>query len=106
MLSVLTCTVALVCSPALRQAPLRPPAPLLAVRFCDVPSSSAPDSEQGQTEVGSKAYYKGFFSSPLSEDVTVERGDGTKQAISLAGGAIVVVGLLFVGFMASNGLLS
>ena len=52
-------------------------------------------------QVGSKAYYEGFLSTPLEEN----RGDGTEQAIKLGASTLGVVGLLFVGFMASNGLL-
>ena len=72
-----------------------------AVRCCD-DEGTPPD---GKTKVGSKAYYDGFFSGPLDESVTIERGDGTKQAISLASGAVGVISLLFIGFMASNGLI-
>ena len=52
-------------------------------------------------QVGSKAYYEGFLSTPLEEN----SGDGTEQAIKLGASTLGVVGLLFVGFMASNGLL-
>ena len=58
-----------------------------------------PDDEL--TMVGSKAYYEGFLSTPLEET----RGDGTDQAIKLAGGAVGVMGVLLLGFLASNGLL-
>lgn len=52
-------------------------------------------------EVGSKAYYEGFFSTPLQEN----RGDGTEQALKLGLGTTTVVVALFAGFMVSNGLL-
>ena len=61
-----------------------------------------PDTpEDGLTEVGSKAYYDGFLSTPLEES----RGDGTEQAIKLAASTVGVVAVLLLGFMASNGLL-
>lgn len=71
-----------------------------ALRCCE-PATPSPD----ETKVGSKAYYEGFLTSPLDESVTVERGDGTEQAIKLAGGALAGTAFLFLGFMASNGLL-
>ena len=57
------------------------------------------------TKVGSKAYYEGFFTQPVDESVTIERGDGTEQAIKFAASSLAVIAVLFVGFMASNGLL-
>ena len=57
------------------------------------------------TKVGSKAYYEGFFTQPIDENVTLERGDGTEQAIKFAASSFVVIAALFLGFMASNGLL-
>lgn len=66
------------------------------------------------TEIGSKDYYKGFFSSPLVEQPgtsadnrarTSSRGDGVEQAIKLGGGVAVVLTLLTIVFLASNGLI-
>lgn len=57
------------------------------------------------TKVGSKEYYKGFLTQPIDENVTTERGDGTEQAIKFAASSFVVIAALFLGFMASNGLL-
>ena len=92
-------------APYLHNLRVQPPA-IRSVRCCDISASDEPAGPPpGKTKVGSKQYYDGFLSSPLSESVTEERGDGTKQAISLAGGAVGLIGLLFLGFMASNGLL-
>ena len=55
--------------------------------------------------MGSKEYYKGFFTQPIDENVTIERGDGTVQAVKFAASSTAAIALLFVGFMASNGLL-
>ena len=57
------------------------------------------------TKVGSKAYYQGFFTQPVDENVTLERGDGTEQAVKFAASSFVVISFLFLGFMASNGLI-
>ena len=64
-----------------------------------------PPPPEEMTKVGSKAYYEGFFTQPIDESVTAERGDGTEQAIKFAASSFVVIALLFLGFMASNGLL-
>ncbi|KAL1515133.1 hypothetical protein AB1Y20_004194 [Prymnesium parvum] len=53
-----------------------------------------------RTQVGTKTYYEGFLSSPLEES----RGDGTEQALKLGLATTGVVGVLLVGFLASNGL--
>ena len=64
------------------------------------------------TTVGSTAYYKGFLESPLipaavesEKEGDAFRQEGLEQAIKLGGSATVVLGVLFLGFMASNGLL-
>ncbi|KAK3271200.1 hypothetical protein CYMTET_20438 [Cymbomonas tetramitiformis] len=59
------------------------------------------------TTVGSKEYYKGFLSSPISDPTVVSsaRGDGTEQALKLAGQVTAVMVALFLGFMVSNGLI-
>ena len=62
------------------------------------------------TTVGSIAYYKGFLESPLipaavesEQEGDAFRQEGLEQAIKLGGSATVVLGVLFLGFMASNG---
>ena len=63
------------------------------------------------TAIGSKEYYRGFMESPLNtppgEDLaqSEDRGDGLEQALKLGGGAAALLAFLFVGFMASNGLI-
>ena len=57
------------------------------------------------TKVGSKAYYQGFLTQPVDENVTRERGDGTEQAVKFAASSFVVISFLLLGFMASNGLI-
>jgi len=71
------------------------------VRCCEAPEDALPEL----TKVGSKAYYEGFFTQPVDESVTAERGDGTEQALKFAGSSLAVIAALFLGFMASNGLL-
>lgn len=56
-----------------------------------------------EVEVGSKEYLEGFISSPIQD--TSERGTGLEQALKLGGSFAVILVLLFVGFMASNGLI-
>ena len=63
-----------------------------------------------KVEVGSGEYYKGFVESPIippQEDVDGEafRQEGLEQAIKLGAQATAVLAVLFLGFMASNGLL-
>lgn len=63
-----------------------------------------------KVEVGSGEYYKGFVESPIipsPEDVDGDafRQEGLEQAIKLGAQATAVLGVLFLGFMASNGLL-
>jgi hypothetical protein len=55
-------------------------------------------------EVGSREYLKGFVSSPIQDSTVQERGTGLEQALKLGGSFAVILALLFVGFMASNGL--
>jgi len=61
----------------------------------------------GEVTVGTREYFEGFLSSPINDSsVTASsRGDGTEQAIKMAGSTIGFLGILFLGFMASNGLL-
>jgi len=68
-------------------------------------SKAAPDLTKDLTKVGSKDYYKGFFTQPIDERVTVQRGDGTEQAIKFAASSFAVIAALLLGFLASNGLL-
>jgi hypothetical protein len=64
-----------------------------------------PEESPERTRVGSKEYYKGFFTQPVDENVTIERGDGTEQAAKFAASSAVGIAVLFLGFMASNGLI-
>ena len=73
---------------------------LPAVRCCE-PLPQPPEL----TKVGSKAYYEGFLTQPVDATVTKERGDGTEQAAKFAASSFGVIAVLFLGFMASNGLL-
>ena len=61
--------------------------------------------EDTEVEVGSKDYYDGFLSSPIQDETVAERGSGLEQALKLGGGFAAVLAVLFVGFMASNGLI-
>ncbi len=66
--------------------------------------------EKGLTTVGSTDYYKGFVESPLNPttgdaDGDAFRQEGLEQAIKLGAGATAVLAVLFLGFMASNGLI-
>lgn len=83
---------------AFRRAPCPTKRVPPVVRCCEPP-------EDELTKVGSKAYYEGFFTQPVNENVTAERGDGTEQAVKFAASSFVVIAALFLGFMASNGLL-
>lgn len=71
---------------------------------------STPDSDPTSelTQIGSKEYYEGFLKSDLRDDSTnnSERGDGLEQALKLGLYSAGVLGLLLLGFLASNGLLS
>ena len=58
-----------------------------------------------QVAVGTQEYYKGFLSSPIQDETVAERGSGLEQALKLGGGVIVVLVVLVVGFLASNGLI-
>lgn len=64
------------------------------------------DSETDEkVQVGSKEYLEGFISSPINDNSVAERGSGLEQALKLGGSAALFLVVLFVGFMASNGLL-
>lgn len=80
----------------------RPQLRLPVFQSCEPPPAEPPPEK---TVVGSKAYYEGFFTQPVNEQVTEERGDGTEQAVKFAASSAGVIGVLFLGFMASNGLL-
>ena len=58
-----------------------------------------------QVALGTQEYYKGFLSSPIQDETVAERGSGLEQALKLGGGVIVVLVVLVVGFLASNGLI-
>jgi hypothetical protein len=60
---------------------------------------------EDQVEVGTKEYYDGFLASPILDETVAERGSGLEQALKLGGGAVLVLSVLVLGFMASNGLL-
>ena len=103
------CSVALVGLFLLESSAFHPPAGCVPVRarrnpgvHCCAPPQEPPPE---MTKVGSKAYYEGFFTQPVDENVTAERGDGTEQAIKFAASSLVVIAILFLGFMVSNGLL-
>lgn len=66
--------------------------------------------EKELTTVGSTDYYRGFVESPLNpttgdDDGDAFRQEGLEQAIKLGAGATAVLAALFLGFMASNGLI-
>ena len=63
------------------------------------------NQEDEKVEVGSKEYMQGFLSSPIQDESVAERGSGLEQALKLGGGVAVVLILLVVGFLASNGLI-
>lgn len=79
--------------PTQRQSP-----PLLSVVILKA-------KEDEKVEVGSKEYLEGFFSSPIQDESVAERGSGLEQALKLGGSFTVGLAVLFLGFMASNGLL-
>lgn len=74
------------------------------------------------TTVGSQAYYRGFLESPLRDpaprgstgdssgvtefDVDTAPQDGLEQALKLSGGASVLLGVMLLAFLASNGLIN
>ena len=70
-------------------------------------SDEAVTINANKVQVGSKEYLDGFLSSPIQDDTinTAERGTGLEQGLKLAGSATVVLVVLFLGFVASNGLL-
>ena len=64
--------------------------------------------EKGErVQVGSEAYYKGFFSSDLKDPSinTNQRGDGLDQAFKLGSYTAVFLSVLLLAFLASNGLI-
>lgn len=63
------------------------------------------DDNDDMVEVGSKEYLDGFISSPIQDESVAERGSGLEQALKLGGFFTIGLGVLFLGFMASNGLL-
>ena len=67
--------------------------------------SSTEEEETSVVPVGSKSYYKGFLASPVVDNTVAERGSGIEQAVKLGGVVTVSLGILVVGFLASNGLL-
>jgi hypothetical protein len=77
-------------------------------RICRVqkknPSRALYNYPEDKVEVGSKEYLEGFISSPLQDESVAERGSGLEQALKLAAGFTVILGALFIGFMASNGI--
>ena len=79
------------------------------VAAADEPPPTTPTAQSLQeeplTKVGSKSYYEGFFTQPVDANVTEERGDGTEQAVKFAASGTAIIAVLFLGFMASNGLL-
>ena len=78
-------------------------------RICSLqkknPSRALYNSPEDKVEVGSREYLEGFISSPLQDESVAERGSGLEQALKLAAGCTVVLGALFIGFMASNGII-
>lgn len=71
--------------------------------FSAVILKAAEDDEK--VEVGSKEYLEGFLSSPIQDESVAERGSGLEQALKLGGFFAIGLAVLFLGFMASNGLL-
>lgn len=78
-------------------------APRVRLHLAESGGEAEPEpSRPEETQVGSGAYYRGFLSTPLEDN----RGDGTEQALKLGAGAAACLGVLLLGFLASNGLLS
>jgi hypothetical protein len=96
MLRLLIAIAAALAPPTAFLATQRRPAARAHPLLCDPPSTDPPPSPQLDTE-----YFNGFLSSPLAEN----RGDGTEQALKLAGVTLSVVAALLLAFLASNGLL-
>jgi len=64
------------------------------------------DNEEEEVKVGTQEYYAGFISRDLKE--AEERVAGDKVLIptlKFVGGFTVLIGLLLVGFLASNGII-
>lgn len=61
--------------------------------------------DEERVEVGSEKYLKGFLSSPIQDETVTERGSGLEQALKLGGGITLILVVLVVGFLASNGLI-
>ena len=73
--------------------------------YVTVMSVTENEDDTKEVEVGSKEYLEGFISSPIQDESVQERGSGLEQGLKLAGSATIILVALFLGFMASNGLL-
>jgi hypothetical protein len=87
--------------PASIQRHSRPP----THSFSAIILKAADKDGDDQVEVGSKEYLEGFISSPIQDESVAERGSGLEQALKLGGFFTIGLAVLFLGFMASNGLL-
>lgn len=68
------------------------------------PTTSAPSQSKSTPERG-VSYYTGLLTSDIKEDNKASSADMLGRSLQLAGGVAGLLGLLVVGFMASNGLL-
>ena len=99
------------------KTPLQRSRPVSSSSFLVVYSKKSPTAKEEEkkrakeeaelTQIGSKAYYKGFFTSDLQDSSinTSQRGDGLDQALKIGSYTAVFLGVLVVAFLASNGLI-
>lgn len=67
---------------------------------------SPQNTEKEEVRVGTKEYYSGFISRDLKEEDDRISGDKVLiPTLKFIGGFTLIIGLLFIGFLASNGIL-